>query len=164
MGTAYQVIYGPTELRTFSTAAPNRFAPNIWSLRKGLSAESAVFSLTMTPQLSTTTNHGTKVTALDVIYSVSGADLTAAPTDSLAIVHYANGAKPTLTQQTLAGGSYSTAVNNVPGQTYVVHRTISSPIFINSGASTLNLELTFPCDNNTILDILGINVEFSWQP
>jgi len=158
----YQRIYSPNDIRSFTTAAPFRLGKNLWSLRKGLSAENAVFSLDITPQISTSNNHGTKPTSFDVVYSVSGANLTSAPTDSLSVNSFANAANPTVTALTLTGGPYPTAVNST-GQVYVLRRTISGADYINTGVSAMNLELTFPCDANTILDILAVNINFTWQ-
>ena len=163
MAKDFQQIYSPQCLRSYSTTAPFRLSSGLWSVRKALNAETAVFLLELQPAIETTSNKGTKLNAFDVIYSVTGSALTAAPSDSLKIKHFANAAAPSLTPVTVGGSSYSTAAQT-GGQTYVVHRTITTPTYLNTAVSSYSLELTFPCDTNSTLDLLGVNIYYTSNP
>jgi hypothetical protein len=158
-----QQLYGPDELHSYSSSGLQRFSPNLWSLRKALNAESAIFKLDIRPEIEVAAGKGFKMTAYDVIYSVTQQALTATPTDRLAINSFANAAVPTVTNITVGGASFPTAINT-GSQVNVVHRTVTTPAFLTTTDSKVDLELVFPCDTNTILDIFGVNILYVENP
>ncbi len=155
-----QMLYGPDELHSYSASGLQRFAPNLWSLRKALNAESAIFKLDLRPEIEVSAGKGFKITGYDVIYAVTQQALTATPTDRLATNSFTNAAVPTVTNIPVGGSSFPTAINT-GSQVNVVHRTVTTPAFLTTSTAKVNLELIFPCNTNTILDIFGVNVEYT---
>jgi hypothetical protein len=151
----------PFGFQTFSSAQPNRFSHGLWSLRKATADENAVFHVPIIPEVLTNNGHGFEMTSYDVIYGVSGQALAGTPTDNLVTKKFVNAALPTITNTAVGGSAYQTAINTVLGQTYVIHRTITTPAFINTADTSMALELVFPCNIGTILDIYGVNIYFT---
>ena len=157
MPDQFQKLLSPNEFRSYSSTAPFRYSAGLWSIRKALNAENAVFSLDISPEIDS--KKGTKLTAFDVIYRVSGGNLTAALTDKLVIKTFANLTNPMVTPVAVNGSAYPTAT---AATTYVVHRTLTNPVFLTTNVSGYNLELTFACSNATVLDILGLNIAYTF--
>lgn len=157
----HQQFLSVENFRSYSDAKVLRIAPDVWCLRKAPNAESAVFSVDVCPQYNTAANGGYKLISFDVVYAVSGAALTAAPTEVLSTLSFVDSKAPTVTKFAIGGSAYKTTLNATTGQTYVVNRTITSPVLINSGTSKTSIEFVFPCDTNTLLDIYGINLRYN---
>lgn len=158
----HQQWYSVDMLRSFSELKPMRVgSSNLWCKRKALNQESALFALDIAPQINTSDNKGYEIIKYEVVYAVSGAALTSAPTDNLSITQFTNNAAPTLTRLAFSGASFPTAISS-PGTTYVVTRSLSAPVYVTpvTPPNKLSLELTFPCDQSTALDIYGIMIHY----
>jgi len=157
----HQQFFAASELQTYSNARPLRISSTSWCLRKATNNESAVFELSICPQYNTANNGGFKLVSFDVVYAVSQDALSSAPTETLSTITYNSAAVPTVATLACGGTSYPTAVNPVTNQTYVINRTVTSPVLLHSGVVKMALELTFPCTAATLLDIYGINIRYS---
>jgi hypothetical protein len=156
----FQRFETPWSIRSFTSASPYRLSKNLWSLRKGASEEKAVFTIDLNPEITTRAGKGFRLIGYDVVYAVSGSELAGAPTDALSLNTFVSGLAPTVTSLTVTGAAFSTAALS-DGRTYVVHRELQNPRYVNNPTSSLNLELTFPCSTTSVLDLFGVNLWYS---
>lgn len=147
-----KVLLAPT-----GTWAKTRVAQGNYTYRKTASAETPVVGMDITAALQTATAKGFKLNSMDIIYGITVKALSTAATMVLDRIEYVNSTAVDVNSIAITG-TLETGFQATP---YVTNVVIDSPIFDVTDDSRYVAEITFPAQDNTVLDFYGIMLKFT---